>query len=38
MALDRATQEREIRKLSEPPQYAVGSEHAVTEEGDLFIA
>jgi len=38
MALDRATQEREIRKLSEAPQYAVGSVHAVTEEGDLLIA
>ncbi len=38
MALDRATQEREIRKLSQAPQYAVGSVHAVTEEGDLLIA
>jgi hypothetical protein len=38
MALDRVTQEQEIRKLSEAPQYAVGSVHAVTEEGDLLIA
>ncbi|MFZ1024259.1 MAG: LUD domain-containing protein [Thermoplasmata archaeon] len=37
-ALDRKTQEREGRQLSQSPQYEVGSVHAVTEEGDLLIA
>jgi hypothetical protein len=37
-ALDRKTQEREFRQLSQPPQFDVGSVHAVTEEGDLLIA
>jgi YkgG family uncharacterized protein len=37
-ALDRTTQEREMRQLGQSPQYVVGSVHAVTEEGDLLIA
>ncbi|MCI4373709.1 MAG: lactate utilization protein [Thermoplasmata archaeon] len=37
-ALDRKTQEREWRELSQSPQYDVGSVHAVTEDGDLLIA
>jgi L-lactate utilization protein LutC len=37
-ALDRKTQERETRQLSQSPDYEVGSVHAVTEEGDLLIA
>jgi hypothetical protein len=37
-ALDRKTQGREWRTLSQAPQYDVGSVHAVTEEGDLLIA
>jgi hypothetical protein len=36
--LDRKTQEREGRQLSQSPQYDVGSVHAITEEGDLLIA
>jgi len=38
MALDPATQDQEIRRLDQAPRYAVGSVHAVTEEGDLLIA
>ncbi|MGA8709884.1 MAG: LUD domain-containing protein [Thermoplasmata archaeon] len=38
MALDRKTQEREMRQIGEAPPYSVGSVHAVTEEGDLLIA
>jgi L-lactate utilization protein LutC len=38
LALDRKTQEREFRQLSQTPPYEVGSVHAVTEEGDLLIA
>ncbi|MCI4348332.1 MAG: lactate utilization protein [Thermoplasmata archaeon] len=38
MSLDRATQQREIHELGQTPPYAVGSVHAVTEEGDLLIA
>jgi hypothetical protein len=37
-ALDRATQAREIRKLGGAPDYAAGSVHAVTEEGQVLIA
>jgi hypothetical protein len=36
--MDRATQGREIRKLVGAPDYAVGSVHAVTEEGQVMIA
>jgi hypothetical protein len=37
-AMDRATQGREIRKLGGAPDYAAGSVHAVTEEGQILIA
>jgi len=37
-ALDRATQGREIRKLGGAPDYAAGSVHAVTEDGQVLIA
>jgi hypothetical protein len=37
-AMDRATQGREIRKLGGAPDYAAGSVHAVTEEGQVLIA
>lgn len=37
-AMDRATQEREIRKLGAGPDYAAGSVHAVTEDGRVMIA
>ena len=37
-AMDRATQGREIRKLGSGPDYAAGSVHAVTENGQVLIA
>ena len=37
-AMDRATQDREIRKLGAAPDYAAGSVHAVTEDGHVLIA
>jgi LUD domain len=37
-AMDRATQGREIRKLGSAPDYAAGSVHAVTEDGQVLIA
>ncbi len=37
-AMDRATQAREIRKLGAAPDYAAGSVHAVTEDGQVLIA
>jgi hypothetical protein len=37
-AIDRKTQEREFRELSQSPEYEVGSVHAVTEEGELLVA
>lgn len=37
-AMDRATQDREIRKLRGAPDYAAGSVHAVTEDGQVLIA
>jgi hypothetical protein len=36
-AMDRATQGREIRKLGGAPDYAAGSVHAVTEDGQVLI-
>ena len=36
-AMDRATQGREIRKLVGAPDYAAGSVHAVTENGQVLI-
>lgn len=37
-AMDRNTQLQEMNKLGGAPQYAVGSVHAVTEDGHLLIA
>jgi hypothetical protein len=37
-AMDRRTQGREIRKLGGAPDYAAGSVHAVTEDGQVLIA
>lgn len=37
-AMDRATQGREIRKMGAAPDYAAGSVHAVTEDGQVLIA
>jgi hypothetical protein len=37
-AMDRATQWKEIRKLGSAPDYAAGSVHAVTEQGQILIA
>ena len=37
-AMHRATQGREIRKLGAAPDYAAGSVHAVTEDGQIMIA
>ena len=37
-ALDRATQGREIRKLGGAPDYAAGSVHELTENGQVLIA
>lgn len=36
--MDRATQGREMRKLGASPDYAVGSVHAVTQDGQVLIA
>ena len=36
-AMDRATQGREIRKLSGTPDYAAGSVQAVTEDGHVMV-
>ncbi|HEY8684740.1 MAG TPA: LUD domain-containing protein [Chloroflexota bacterium] len=38
MQMDRETQGAEIRRLSASPDYAVGSVHAITEHGEVFIA
>ena len=37
-AMNRETQEREIRKLRGGPDFAAGSVHAVTEDGQVLIA
>jgi L-lactate utilization protein LutB len=37
-ALDRATQQHEIRKLSAAPEVVVGSVHAITEQGQVMTA
>ena len=37
-AMNRETQGREIRKLGAAPDYAAGSVHAVTEDGQVLIA
>jgi L-lactate utilization protein LutB len=36
--LDRATQRREIRKITASPDVLVGSVHAVTEQGQVLVA
>jgi len=38
MALDRATQGKEMKKLGSAPDWAVGSVHAVTTNGHVMIA
>ena len=38
MALDWKTQGRELRKLGAAPDWAVGSVHAVTEDGKVAVA
>lgn len=38
MAMDMQTQRPEMRRLGTSPDYAVGSVHAVTEQGEVFIA
>lgn len=38
MAMDRATQGREMRKLSAAPDVMIGSVHALTEDGHLLTA
>jgi hypothetical protein len=38
LAMDRATQAREIRKLGAAPDFQVGSAHAVTQSGQLVTA
>ncbi len=37
-SMDMKTQPAEIRRLSAAPEYAVGSAHAVTEDGKILIA
>ena len=37
-SMDRATQGRQMQKLGAAPDYLVGSVHAVTEDGHVFIA
>lgn len=36
--LDRKTQHQEMQKLGSAPEWAIGSVHAVTEDGHVFIA
>ena len=37
-SMDRKTQSSEMQKLGTAPQYAIGSVHAVTEDGEVIIA
>lgn len=37
-SMDRSTQNLEIQKLGAAPEYAIGSVHAVTEQGSVLIA
>jgi LUD domain len=37
VALDRATQGREMRKLASAPDYIVGSAHAITDDGEILV-
>ncbi|MBX4212449.1 lactate utilization protein [Candidatus Pacearchaeota archaeon] len=36
--MDRKTQSREMQKLGAAPEYAIGSVHAVAENGEIFVA
>ncbi len=36
--MDRSTQNREMQKIGAAPEYAIGSVHAITEDGKVFIA
>ena len=36
-AMDRETQDREMRKLGAAPDYIIGSAHAVTEDGQVVV-
>ena len=38
MAMDRTTQHREMRVIAGTPSYVVGSVHAITEQGHVFVA
>ncbi len=38
MGMDRQTQGAQMKKLGATPQWAIGSVHAVTEEGEVIIA
>ena len=38
MAMDRKTQAREMQKLGSAPEWAVGSAHAITQDGHILIA
>ncbi len=36
--MDRSTQSREMQRLGAAPEYAIGSAHALTQDGEVFIA
>ena len=38
MAMDRQTQGAEMRRMGAGPDIAIGSVHAITEQGEVFIA
>ena len=38
LSMDRKTHGREMQKLGAAPEYAIGSVHAVTEDGEILIA
>lgn len=38
MSMDRKVQGREMQSLGSAPQWSIGSTHAVTEKGEVFIA
>ena len=38
MSLNRQTQSREMQKIGAAPEYQVGSVHAITEDGHVYIA
>jgi hypothetical protein len=38
MQMNRQTQWAEMRRMGASPDYAVGSVHAVTEQGEVFVA